>query len=309
MRGMQMEEKHVNYHFNSISKLMAHLGQSAPEHPLIALVNYDKVLFNALEKGNKISLDFYKISFKNKFAGQIKYGQGYYDFEEGGLAFLKPKQVVFSPDNIGSYEGYALFFHPDLIRGYPLTNSITKYGFFSYDSDEALFLSAKEKTIIQNIFEGINNELEMNIDQFSQDVLVSQIELLLNYSNRFYNRQFLTRKTVHHQIITQLDSLLDEYFTMGQGLEKGLPSVNYICAELKVSSRYLSDMLRSLTGQNTQQYIQNKIIELSKNLLSTTCLSISEIAYHLGFEHHQSFHKLFKNKTKLTPLEFRRSFN
>lgn len=294
MRQMQMEEKHFNYHFNSISKLMAYLGQPAPKHPLIALVNYDKVLFNVLEKGNKIILDFYKVSFKNKFTGQIKYGQSYYDFEEGGLAFLKPRQVIFSPDDIGSYEGYALFFHPDLIRGYPLTNSMTNYGFFSYDSDEALFLSAQEKTIIQNIFEGITNELEMNIDQFSQDVLVSHIELLLNYSNRFYNRQFLTRKTVHHEIITRLDSMLDEYLTMGQGLEKGLPSVNYICDKLKVSSRYLSDMLRSLTGQNTQQFIQHKVIEQSKNLLSTTCLSISEIAYHLGFEHHQSFHKLFK---------------
>jgi AraC family transcriptional activator of pobA len=303
-----MEQKSTIYHFNSISRLMSFLGQPAPEHPLLALVNYDKELFSPLEKGKKIILDFYKISFKNKFAGQVKYGQGYYDFEEGGLAFLRPKQVVFSPEDVDSYEGYALYFHPDFIRSYPLTNAIAKYGFFSYDSSEALFLSTNEKKIIQHIFEALNTELERNTDQFSQDIVVSQIELLLNYSNRFYNRQFLSRKTAHHEIITQLDSILEAYFTTGLGLEKGLPAVNYICTELKVSSRYLSDMLGSLTGQNTQQYIQNKLIEQSKNLLSTTTLSISEIAFHLGFGHHQSFNKLFKTKTNLTPLEFRQSF-
>ena len=303
-----MEEKPGIYHFNSISKLLTYLGLPAPEHPLIALINYDQVAFEALKKGYKVTLDFYKISFKNKFTGQVKYGQGYYDFEEGGLAFLQPKQVVFAPEDRGSYEGYALFFHPDFMRNYPLTNTIAQYGFFAYHSAEALFLSAKEKAIIENLLEAIAQELEKNIDPYSQDILISQIELLLNHSNRFYNRQFITRKTVNHEIITVLDKLLEDYFKKEQGLKTGLPSVQFVSAALHLSPRYLSDMLRSLLGQNTQQYIQDKLMEHSKNLLSTTSLSVSEIAYQLGFEHHQSFNKLFKTKTGVTPLAFRHSF-
>lgn len=286
------------------------LGQPAQlQHPLIALIDYSNISVNTFEQGTKISLDFYKISFKNKFSGQIKYGQGYYDFDEGGLAFLKPKQIVIAPGNADSYEGYALYFHPDFIRNYTLGNSINQYGFFSYAVSEALFLSAKEKKIIGNLFSIIANELESNIDHFSQDVLVSQIELLLNYSNRFYNRQFITRKTVNHEIINTLDNLLNEYFIKDLGLEIGLPSVQYASTELNLSQRYLSDMLRSLTGQNTQQYIQNKIIEKSKDLLSSTSVSVAGIAYKLGFEHPQSFSKLFKTKTNLSPLAFRQSFN
>jgi len=197
-----------------------------------------------------------------------------------------------------------LYFHPDFIRNYTLGNSINQYGFFSYAVAEALFLSTKEKKIIGNLFSAIAKELESNIDYFSQDVLVSQIELLLNYSNRFYNRQFITRKTVN-----TLDNLLNEYFIKDVGLENGLPSVQYASTQLNLSQRYLSDMLNSLTGQNTQQYIQNKIIEQSKDLLSSTSFSVAEIAYKLGFEHPQSFSKLFKTKTNLSPLQFRQSFN
>ncbi|MEO6356273.1 MAG: helix-turn-helix domain-containing protein [Ferruginibacter sp.] len=304
-----MKNKPAICHFKSISELMRFLSQPAPLHPLVALIDYGNISANKFEQGMKISLDFYKISFKNKFSGQIKYGQGFYDFDEGGLAFLKPKQIVVSSDNADSYEGYALYFHPDFIRNYTLGHAINQYGFFSYAVSEALFLSAKEKKIIGNLFSIITNELESNIDPFSQDVLVSQIELLLNYSNRFYNRQFITRKTVNHEIITRLESLLDEYLIKNSGLEKGLPSVQYASIQLNLSQRYLSDMLRSLTGQNTQQYIQTKIIEQSKDLLSSTALSVAEIAYRLGFEHPQSFSKLFKTKTNLSPLEFRQSFN
>jgi AraC-like DNA-binding protein len=222
---------------------------------------------------------------------------------------LKPKQIVFSPEEAESYEGIALYFHPDFIRNYPLGKTINQYGFFSYDVSEALFLSAKEKEIIANLFATIADELDNNIDHFSQDVLVSQIELLLNYSNRFYNRQFITRKAINHDIITSLDELLNSYFAEENSLKNGLPSVKYISTELKLSQRYLSDMLSSLTGLNTQQYIQNAIIEKAKEKLSTTNLSVSEIAYELGFEHSQSFSKLFKTKTNVSPLEFRHSFN
>ncbi|GEN75310.1 AraC family transcriptional regulator [Chryseobacterium hagamense] len=281
----------------------------APLHPLIALVDYQKVPVEIFPKRQRISLDFYKISFKPSFRGQIKYGQDYYDFEEGGLAFLKPKQIVLPPEDVQSYEGVALYFHPDFIRNYPLGSRMNAYGFFSYDVSEALFLSAKEKEIIAGLFDVIAGELDTNIDAFSQDVLVSQIELLLNYSNRFYNRQFITRKAVNHDIITAMDRLLSRYFEEENSLKNGLPSVKYISAELKLSQRYLSDMLSSLTGMNTQQYIQNTVIEKAKEKLSSTKLSVSEIAYELGFEHSQSFSKLFKTKTNVSPLEFRKLFS
>lgn len=304
-----MQQQSSINHIKSISQLVRELGLPAPLHPLIALVDYNNVLAEMLPKGQKISLEFYKISFKPTFKGQTKYGQGYYDFEEGGLAFLKPKQIVYSPEDIENYEGFALYFHSDFIRNYSLGTTINQYGFFSYNVSEALFLSAKEKEIIANLYASITIELNNNIDHFSQDVLVSQIELLLNYSNRFYNRQFITRKTVNHDIITSLDKLLNSYFEEENSLRNGLPSVKYISTQLKLSQRYLSDMLRSLTGLNTQQYIQNAIIEKAKEKLSTTDLSVSEIAYELGFEHPQSFSKLFKTKTQLSPLKYRQSFN
>lgn len=304
-----MQKSSDIFHINSISQLMRLLELPAPLHPMIALVDYRKVPMETFPRGQKISLDFYKISFKTAFTGQIKYGQGYYDFEEGGMAFLKPRQIVFPPEEIESYEGIALYFHPDFIRNYPLGKTIHQYGFFSYDVSEALFLSAKEKEVIAGLFASIAVELENNIDSFSQDVLVSQLELLLNYSNRFYSRQFITRKAVNNDIISSLDQLLNRYFEEGNSLKNGLPSVKYISSELKLSQRYLSDLLSSLTGQNTQQFIQNTIIEKAKEKLSTTNLSVSEIAYELGFEHSQSFSKLFKTKTNFSPLEFRQSFN
>lgn len=297
------------YHFSSISQLMKHAGHPPPLHPLVTLIDYSQTPFEGLTKGERIILDFYKVSFKQHFNGRVRYGQRYYDFSEGGLAFLKPGQVVFTPEDQSNYEGYAFYFHPDFIRNYPLSKAINRYGFFSYAVDEALFLSATEKGIISHLFDAIQSELETNIDAFSQDILVSQIELLLNYSHRFYNRQFLTRKAVNHNILSSLESLLNQYFEENKGLQTGLPSVQYISLQLNVSARYLSDMLRTLTGQTTQQYIQQAVIERSKDLLSASSLSIAEIAYQLGFEHPQSFSKLFKNKTNLSPLEFRATFN
>ncbi len=308
MKMQQQQSSDDIHHIESISRLVRLLGLPAPLHPLIALVDYQKVPVKMFPKWQKVSLDFYKISFKTAFTGQIKYGRGYYDFEEGGLAFLKPRQIVLPPEDVGSYEGIALYFHPDFIRNYPLGKAIHRYGFFSYDVSEALFLSAREKEVIAGLFAVIAAELDNNIDPFSQDVLVSQLELLLNYSNRFYNRQFITRKAVNHDIVTVLDQLLERYFEEENSLKSGLPTVKYISTELKLSQRYLSDMLSSLTGLNTQQYIQNAVIEKAKEKLSATSLSVSEIAYGLGFEHSQSFSKLFKARTRVSPLEFRKSF-
>lgn len=288
---------------------MRYLEQPAPENPLIALGDYRTVSVKVMEKARKISIGFYKISFKTTFHGSIRYGQDKYDFQEGGLAFLKPHQVVFHESDIEVNEGYALFFHPDLIRNHPLGSTIQRYGFFSYEVNEALCLSAREKEIIAEIFGQIARELQQATDRYSKVVLISQIELLLNYSDRFYNKQFITRDIPNRELISKMEKLLHQYFEERKGLESGLPSVGLISHALHVSPRYLSDMLRALTGLNAQQYIQNTLIENAKQKLAATDLSVSEIAFELGFEHPQSFNKLFKKKTNQSPLEFRQSFN
>lgn len=306
---MKKEIKRPPYIFHSISELNSALGLPKPRHPLVDLVNYKDITADTGELSKALVLDFYKISFKLNLKGKIKYGQGYYDFNEGGLSFTSPHQLISAGENEQDYAGYTMLFHPDFIRNYPLGTSIKKYGFFSYSVAEALYLSDTEKETIISVFGNIEQELSTSIDHFSQDVMVSQIELLLNYSNRFYHRQFITRKAVHSDLLIEMEKLLAEYFDNDDGLMKGLPSVQYIAGRLHVSPRYLSDMLRQLTGQHTQQHIQNKLIEKAKEILGTTQLSISEIAYRLGFEHPQSFNKIFKRKTDLSPLEFRRSFS
>jgi AraC-like DNA-binding protein len=292
--------------YKSISAYMRGMGMPVPLHPLVALSTYDANKVSLENGGRTILADFYKVSFKKDFKGQVKYGQGSYDFEEGGMAFLAPNQVITLSSEESCYEGHNLYFHPDLIRNYQLGKNISQYGFFSYAVNEALFLSDKEKKVIAGLFENIAAELDNNIDLFSQDVLVSQIELLLNYSNRFYNRQFITRKSVHDDIITQMDTYLAARFEDQSG---GIPTVLEVAEHLNVSPRYLTDMLKSLTGQSAQQHIHDRLIETAKMILSTTKLNIAEVAYQLGFEHPQSFNKLFKRYTDLSPNAFRKSFN
>ncbi|MGF6849965.1 AraC-like DNA-binding protein [Chitinophaga sp. W3I9] len=292
--------------FKTISELMRGMGMPKPLHPLVAVVNYDATRISRENAGRSFLIDFYKISFKQNFRGQVKYGQGYYDFEEGGLAFLAPNQLVTMTGDESSYEGYTLYFHADLIRNYPLGKNMDQYGFFAYAVNEALFLSDKEKKVIGALFESIAAELDNNTDAFSQDVLVSQIELLLNYSNRFYNRQFLTRKAVNNDLISQMNSFLAIRFT---DHVDGIPTVQEVARHLNVSPRYLTDMLKTLTGQSTQQHIHDRLIERAKVMLTTTRMNIAEIAYQLGFEHPQSFNKLFKRNTALSPSKFRQSFN
>jgi len=291
--------------FKNISELTREMGMSKPLHPLVALVNYDidKIRFD--HAGHSFLIDFYKVSFKKDFRGRVKYGQGFYDFEEGGLAFLAPNQLVTMTGDETSYEGYTLYFHADLIRNYQLGKNIDQYGFFTYAVNEALFLSDKEKKVVAGLFESIATELDNNTDAFSQDVLVSQIELLLNHSNRFCNRQFLTRKSVHHDLISQMDRFLADRFS---SQSNGIPTVLEVANHLHVSSRYLTDMLKSLTGQSAQQHIHDRLIDKGKLILSTTRLSIAEVAYKMGFEHPQSFNKLFKRYTNLSPNLFRKSF-
>lgn len=302
-------ENGITLKFNTISDLMHRLGLAPPLHPLLTLVNYDKQNIDLTDAGNWFLLNFYKISFKKGFSGSIKYGPGSYDFKQGGLAFLAPHQLVEMTADPGDYTGYALYFHPDLLSNYPLSKHIQQFGLFSYSVSEALFLSSKEKQVIESLFGAITVELENNIDQFSQDVLVTQIELLLNHSNRFYNRQFLTRKNQYHDLIDQMKAYLAERFDSGRLLNEGVPSPQDVATQLQVSQRYLSDMLRSLTGKTTQQHIHLWLIDRAKVLLGQETLTTAEIAYRLGFEHPQSFNKLFKQKTNVSPTAFRQKLH
>ena len=295
--------------FNSISAIHKAMGLPKPFHPLISLVDYGSIKADVTELSKGMVLNFYKVSFKKNFNGKIKYGQGYYDFDEGNLSFHSPGQLVKALEEEADYSGITLLFHSDFIRGYPLADTIRNYGFFSYELTEALYLSDKEKDLMIRIFETIDHELQSSIDHFSQDIMISQLEQLLNYSNRFYNRQFITRKNVNNDLVAQMEAYLDHYFNEEETLRKGIPTVNDIAANLKVSPRYLGDMLRVHTGQSTQFHIQQKLLEKAKYLLTATDLSVAEIAYQLGFERPQSFNKLFKQKTAQTPLQFKNSLN
>jgi len=295
-------------HFNSISEVHQALGLPKPLHPLVSLVDYSHIKADTRELEKGMIFNFYKISYKKNFSGKVKYGQAHYDFNEGGLSFVAPNQLISASADEGDYGGYTLLVHPDFIRNFPLGKKIKDYGFFSYKVSEALYLSEKEKEIIIGLFKTMEMELETAIDLFSQEVVVSQLELLLTYSKRFYNRQFITRKAASNDLLSRAEEILDNYFQEDMALLKGLPSVQQIADVLNVSPHYLSDMFRSLTGQNTQQYIHDRLIDKAKELLSSTNLSVAEVAYRLGFEHPQSFNKLFKSKTNQTPVQYKHSF-
>lgn len=256
--------------------------------------------------------EYYSISVKRGLSGKMRYGQQEYDFDEGVMYFLAPKQVLQvspAPDKKGHPSGWILLIHPDFLWGTSLAKNMKQYEFFDYSVSEALFLSEKEEATINGIIATIKQEYHANIDKFSQRIIISQIETLLNYSERFYERQFITRKITNHQILNRLEDLLSDYYNSHDLMQKGAPTVQFVADELNVSPNYLSGLLKVLTGQSTQQHIHEKLIEKAKEKLSTTNLSVSEIAYELGFEHSQSFSKMFKAKTSQSPLEFRQAFN
>lgn len=293
---------------SSIKELHSFMGLPNPLNPLITIIDHSKTTNNTQFQNQKLLLDFYNISIKRTFKGQLKYGKNNYDFDEGTMSFIAPNQIIaIDSEEDKNKDGWSLLFHPDLIRQYPLVKAIKNYGFFSYEINEALHLSNEEENTIETIIKNIENEINSRLDNFSQDVIVSNLELLLSYCNRFYSRQFITRKMATNDLLTNFDNLLEHYFSYNSDRE--LPTVEKLANELNVSSSYLSDMLRSLTGQNTQQHIHCKLIEKAKEILTTTKLSVSEIAYQLGFEYSQSFSKLFKSKTSLTPLEYRKTYN
>ena len=291
----------------SISEFHRLRGLPSPAHSLISVVDYSAL---TPTHGSAV-FDYYSISIK-RGVGKMFYGQQEYDFDEGVMYCMAPNQVLRvepSRDLNAKRTGWILLIHPDFFWGTTLARNIKKYEFFDYAVNEALFLSEKEEGTINQIIQNIQQEYHSNIDKFSQSIIISQIETLLNYTERFYQRQFITRKITNHQILNRLEDLLNGYFNSDDTSKKGLLTVQFISENLNISPGYLSGMLKSLTGQSTQQHIHEKLIEKAKEKLSTTELSVSEIAYELGFEHPQSFSKLFKAKTNLAPLEFRASFN
>lgn len=303
-------KNNLHHNFNSISELHSSLKLKKPSNPLVSVVNLGDLDSENSISPETITNNFYAIFLKKNFDGKIKYGQQYYDFDNGTMTFYSPKQRITIEDYEHSkLEGWMLVFHSDFIQNYPLAKRIKEYGFFSYAANEALHCSNKEEEVISNVMQNLKDEIEKSIDNFTQDVIVSHIDLLLNYCNRFYNRQFITRKPANNDTLIRLENLLNDYFNSDDLISKGLPTVQQVAEQLNVSSNYLSDMLRSIKGQTTQQHIHNKLIEKAKELLTTTNLSVSEIAYYLGFEYPQSFNKLFKKKTDISPLEFRQSFN
>lgn len=279
--------------------------EQAAYHPLVAVVDFSKVSEDISDK-TLLSCDFYSLICKSYNRNNVKYGRKIVDFQDGSLICMAPNQVLelendFEPDAV--ITGWGLFFHPDLIRGTSLFQKMDDYSFFGYEISEALHLSDKENQILKDGILKIEVELQENIDDHSQNIVVSQIELLLNYCSRFYSRQFITRKHSNHAVVMQIEKILSSYFR--NSAEKRLPTVKELAEQVFLSPGYLSDLLKKETGKNTQDHIHFYLIEEAKNLLSNTGKSVGEIAYALGFEYPQYFNKLFKQKTGRTPVEFR----
>ncbi len=297
----------------SISQLKSFMGSSEVQHPLVTVVDFSKIEALPEKFASKFSTELYSIVLKGQHSGSIKYGRETYDFQEGTLVFMAPKQVVSvdedemeknvkqSTNNVMSW---GIFFHPDLLRGSVLSQKIKEYSFFSYDSNEALHLSNKEKQMLTEIVAKIEDELAENIDKHSQNLIVSNIELLLNYCVRYYDRQFITRSSNNKEILTKFENLLKSYF-LSDVESNGLPSVHYCASHLNLSPNYLGDLLKKETGKNAQEHIHYYLIEEAKNILLISNKSIGEIAFSLGFNYPQYFSKMFKKNTGLTPLEYR----
>ncbi len=300
-------------HFKTISEFHDFRQLPKPNHPLFSVIDLSTPM--KLDEGEPMNMtqDFYGIGIKRMSNVKIRYGQQPFDFHDGLMCFMAPNQV-FSVDIDNKAEeakrsGWVIYIHPDFLWNTPLAKTIRQYDFWDYSINEALFLSPKEEVIVAGIIENILQEYHSPIDKFSKKIIIAQMESLLTYAERFYDRQFVTREKANHQILGQLAKLLDNYFGSDDLMATGLPTVQYVADQLHLSPKYLSTLLRSVTGQSTQQHIHEKLIEMAKEKLSTTNLSVAEIAYQLGFEHAQSFHKLFKAKTALSPLAFRASFN
>ncbi|MGL2965907.1 helix-turn-helix domain-containing protein [Flavobacterium sp. XGLA_31] len=294
----------------TIAEFHAMKGLPSPQHPLISLFDYGSFECSKEINHKNFVFDFYHISIKRSIRATYKYGQNHYDFEDGVMFFIAPNQVfaIEAIEEVASPKsGWVMMIHPDFFWNTSLAKNIKNYEFFDYTVNEALFLSEKEEATLNTIVKNIEQEYHANLDKFSQSIIISQLETLLNYSDRFYQRQFITRKVTNHKVLEQVEKIINDYFDNENTV--GLPTVQHIASLMHLSPMYLSSLLKSLTGQTTQQHIHEKLIEKAKVKLATSDLTVSEIAYELGFEHSQSFSKLFKNKTNLSPLEFRSTYN
>ncbi len=290
----------------SISQIHEFLEIEKPVHPLVSVVRHSKDMNLEFDPNLRINNHLYFISLKENIQGCFKYGRKSYDFQEGSLIFTRPGQMT-SP--MGNEEpdlgGWSIFIHPDLIRAYPISNAILNYSFFDYDSNEALHISEKEKHALNAIIEKIEIELSQNIDQHTQDLIVHNIESLLKYSQRYFDRQFLTRKSHHKDFLVKFDTYLHSYFNGNLPLENGIPSLKECGEALQLSGKYLSDLLKKETGKTLTEHIHLHIVEKAKNQLLNSDTPISQIAFNLGFEYPQYFSKIFKNKAGLSPKEYR----
>jgi AraC family transcriptional activator of pobA len=301
------------FKLKNISEFHNLMGAPGPEHPLMSIIKFNEFEISEARESIPIIFDFYIISLKRMKGVKYKYGQRYYDFDNDGvLYFVAPNQVIqfeFENEKQEKPSGWVLLIHPDFLWNTTLANMGEKYDFFDYSLNEALFLSEKEKATLNGIATNIEHEYHSNVDKFSKQIIITHTENLLSYSNRFYNRQFITREKANHQVLEGLEKLLANYLSDKELSGAGLPTVQYLANQLNISPKYLSRLLKSLTGQSTQQHIHEKLIDKAKEILTTTDLTVSEIAYQLGFEYPQSFSKLFKSKTNLTPIKYRQSYN
>lgn len=300
-------------HFNQIADYHQFAQLPPPLHPLISLIPYQSIQYPTSSSPIRWKQGYYTIGLKRNIPFKFYYGQQEYDFNEGIMTFIAPNQVMSMENNpnIQSDQatGFLLLIHPEFLWKSELSMDIQRYEYFGYEVREALFLAPNEEERMLDLLKNIEREYQSNMDRFSQKIILAQIVLLLNYAERFYARQFITRQSTHHQVEIQLEKLLSAYFNRSDLLEKGIPSVQWVAEQLHYSPNYLSGLLKATTGQSTQQHIHQKLIEKAKNHLAENQLSISEIAYLLGFDYPASFTKLFKNKTNESPADFRKRMN
>ncbi|GAA3522781.1 helix-turn-helix domain-containing protein [Aquimarina addita] len=296
--------------FKTIAQYHKFRNLEGPTHPLISIHRIEDIKKLNDDEPKRLIQDFYMVALKHNVNATMQYGQQEYDFEEGALIFLAPNQLyAIQADSDLTHTGWLLLIHPDFFWNTSLAKNIKNYEYFDYDINEALHLSEKEERTVINILQNIDEECSTNIDKFSKAVIISHLETLLNYADRFYHRQFITREKQNHEILVRLEKLLSDHFKDPKESINGVITVTDISASLNISPNYLSGLLTVLTGKSTQQHIHDKLIEKAKERLAISELSISEIAYELGFDYSQSFSKLFKLKTNLTPSEFRKSYN
>jgi AraC-like DNA-binding protein len=299
----------TSFEINTISQAHQSVGLPAPKHPLVSVVRTADFRPTKDFRGVKVVNNLYQVSLKNLGCGNLLYGKNSYDYEEGTLVFTSPGQVtIFEgeiPEDIENDKGWVLAFHPDLIRKSGLGEKINQYSFFNYEVNEALHLSEDERKTIEELLDKIVKEYSQNIDKHSQNLIISNIELLLDYCTRFYDRQFYTRTNINIDFVSKFEKLLKSYYDMDKAIELGLPNVQYLAKKLNFSANYLSDLLKKETGKTAQEHIHLFVINKAKNSLLNSGSSISEIGYALGFEYPQHFSNLFKSKTGMSPSEYR----